>query len=156
VVAHAFNPSTWEAEAGGFLSSRPAWSTKWIPGQPRLYRETLSRKKQINKSYPWAYALAFVSHLLFHSSVCGHSVWFHLLTIGNDALAIEIQITLRPACNSFWYCNGWILWESLQTVSKFGPFHIPANREQTLQFLDLFMKACFFSGLFCCKRIWSE
>jgi hypothetical protein len=25
VVAHAFNPSTWEAEAGGFLSSRPAW-----------------------------------------------------------------------------------------------------------------------------------
>jgi hypothetical protein len=25
---HAFNPSTWEAEAGGFLSSRPAWSTK--------------------------------------------------------------------------------------------------------------------------------
>jgi hypothetical protein len=27
VVAHAFNPSTREAEAGGFLSSRPAWST---------------------------------------------------------------------------------------------------------------------------------
>jgi major histocompatibility complex class I len=30
VVVHAFNPSTpeAEAEAGGFLSSRPAWSTK--------------------------------------------------------------------------------------------------------------------------------
>jgi hypothetical protein len=28
VVAHIFNPSTQEAEAGGFLSSRPAWSTK--------------------------------------------------------------------------------------------------------------------------------
>jgi major histocompatibility complex class I len=28
MVAHAFNPSTWEADAGGFLSSRPAWSTK--------------------------------------------------------------------------------------------------------------------------------
>jgi hypothetical protein len=26
VVAHDFNLSTWEAEAGGFLSSRPAWS----------------------------------------------------------------------------------------------------------------------------------
>jgi hypothetical protein len=28
MVAHAFNPSTREAEAGGFLSSRPAWSTE--------------------------------------------------------------------------------------------------------------------------------
>jgi hypothetical protein len=30
MVAHAFNPSTQEAEAeaDGFLSSRPAWSTK--------------------------------------------------------------------------------------------------------------------------------
>jgi hypothetical protein len=27
VVAHAFNPSTREAETGRFLSSRPAWST---------------------------------------------------------------------------------------------------------------------------------
>ena len=26
VVVHAFNLSTWEAEADGFLSSRPAWS----------------------------------------------------------------------------------------------------------------------------------
>jgi hypothetical protein len=46
VVAHAFNPSTWEAEAGGFLSSRPAWSTEWVPGQPGLHRETLSWKKK--------------------------------------------------------------------------------------------------------------
>jgi hypothetical protein len=28
VMAHALNPSTWEAEAGGFLSLRPAWSTE--------------------------------------------------------------------------------------------------------------------------------
>jgi hypothetical protein len=28
VVAHPFNPSTGEAEAGGFLSSRPTWSTE--------------------------------------------------------------------------------------------------------------------------------
>jgi hypothetical protein len=50
----AFNPSTWEAEAGGFLSSRPAWSTERVPGQPGLHRETLSWKtkkptKQTNK-----------------------------------------------------------------------------------------------------------
>jgi hypothetical protein len=52
VVAHTFNPSTREGEAGGFLSSRPAWSTKWVPGQPGLHRETLSQKnqnKQTNK-----------------------------------------------------------------------------------------------------------
>ena len=28
MVAHAFSPSTREGEAGGFLSLRPAWSTK--------------------------------------------------------------------------------------------------------------------------------
>jgi hypothetical protein len=50
MVAHTFNSSTREAEAGWFLSSRTAWSTKWVPGQPGLYRKTLSRKtKQNNK-----------------------------------------------------------------------------------------------------------
>jgi len=49
VVVHAFNPSTGEAEAGGFLSSRPAWSTKWVPGQPGLHRETLSQKTKKKK-----------------------------------------------------------------------------------------------------------
>ena len=48
-VAHAFNPSTREAEAGIFLSWRPAWSTQWVPGQPRLHRKTLSRKKTKTK-----------------------------------------------------------------------------------------------------------
>jgi hypothetical protein len=50
MVAHAFNPSTREAEAGGFLSSRPAWSTELVPGQPGLHRETLSRKTKQNKN----------------------------------------------------------------------------------------------------------
>jgi hypothetical protein len=27
-VTHAFNPSTWEAEVGGSLSARLAWSTE--------------------------------------------------------------------------------------------------------------------------------
>jgi hypothetical protein len=49
VVAHAFNLSTWEAETGRFLSSRPAWSTKWVPGQPGLHRETLSWKRNNKK-----------------------------------------------------------------------------------------------------------
>jgi hypothetical protein len=49
MVAHAFNPSTREAEAGGFLSSRSTWSTEWVPGQPELHRETLSRKTKKKK-----------------------------------------------------------------------------------------------------------
>jgi hypothetical protein len=50
MVANAFNPSIWEAEAGGFLSSRPDWSTELVPGQPGLYKETLSRKTKQNKT----------------------------------------------------------------------------------------------------------
>ena len=48
MVAHTFNPSTRETEAGESLSLRPAWSTEGVPGQPGLHREILSRK-QTNK-----------------------------------------------------------------------------------------------------------
>jgi hypothetical protein len=50
VVAHAFNPSTREAGAGRFLSSRPPWSTEWVPEQSELYRETLSWENKQNKT----------------------------------------------------------------------------------------------------------
>jgi hypothetical protein len=79
VVAHSFDPSTWEAEAGRFLSSRPTeseaywvWSTEWVPGQPGLYRETLSWKtKQTNKQQKrfiysfnvWVYCCCLQTHL---------------------------------------------------------------------------------------------
>jgi hypothetical protein len=49
VVSHAFNLSTCEAEAGGFLSSRLAWSAEWVPGQPGLHREILSQKTKTNQ-----------------------------------------------------------------------------------------------------------
>jgi hypothetical protein len=45
-VAYAFNPSTWEAEAGRFLNSRPAWSTEWVPGQPGLHRGGKKERKK--------------------------------------------------------------------------------------------------------------
>jgi hypothetical protein len=35
----------WISEAGGFLDFFVAWSTKGIPGQPGLQRETLSKKQ---------------------------------------------------------------------------------------------------------------
>jgi hypothetical protein len=64
--AHTFNPSTWETDVGGSLefqaslvyraSSRPAWSTEQVPGQPGLqskfqdsqgYMEALSQNTKI-------------------------------------------------------------------------------------------------------------
>lgn len=52
VVGHTLSPSTPEEEAGGSLSSEfsLAWSTKQVPEQPDLHRETLSQNqtKQIN------------------------------------------------------------------------------------------------------------
>ena len=44
-----FESSTWEVEAGRFLSLRPAWSTERVPGQPGLHRETLSQKTKKKK-----------------------------------------------------------------------------------------------------------
>jgi hypothetical protein len=43
VMALAFNPSTQEARGWQIsVSSRPAYSTDRVPGQPELHRETLS------------------------------------------------------------------------------------------------------------------
>jgi hypothetical protein len=50
VVAHALNHST--QEAGRFLSSRPAWSTKWVPSRTAraIQRNPVSKtNKQTNK-----------------------------------------------------------------------------------------------------------
>jgi hypothetical protein len=46
VVAHAFNPSTWEAEAGRFLSSRPAWSTEFQDSQGYTEKRCLKKPNQ--------------------------------------------------------------------------------------------------------------
>jgi hypothetical protein len=42
-VQLSFSPSTREAEAGGFVSSRPAWSTEWVLGQSKQ-RNIVSKK----------------------------------------------------------------------------------------------------------------
>jgi hypothetical protein len=54
VVVHAFNPSTWEAEAGGFLSSRPAWTTdlqsEFQDSQGYTKKPCLKKQKQKQKN----------------------------------------------------------------------------------------------------------
>jgi hypothetical protein len=49
MVVHAFNPSTQEAEAGRFLSSRSAWSTKVSSRTARVIQRNPVSKKQTNK-----------------------------------------------------------------------------------------------------------
>jgi hypothetical protein len=49
VMAHPFNPSTWEAEAGGFLSLRTARAT---PRNPVLEKQkTKQNKKYIRMTF---------------------------------------------------------------------------------------------------------
>ena len=51
MVANTFNPSTQEAEAGGSLSLRPAWSTEQVPGQPGLFQKKTKRGKSAKYMY---------------------------------------------------------------------------------------------------------
>ena len=114
--SQAFNPSSWEAEAGGSLSSRPAWSTEQVPGQPGLHRETLSQKKKKpkiinNNNFP----LFFNSllHVYSHphvlqrvaqrpqgrSQVLGLSVAFRMGSVQFGALLVvmgKIELAGRP------------------------------------------------------------
>jgi hypothetical protein len=52
-----------EADAGRSLRSRLAWSTEWVPRQPNLYRETLSRK---TTTYQISYILN--AYIMIHNS----------------------------------------------------------------------------------------
>ena len=49
MVAHAFNPSTWETEAGRFLSARPSWSLQSEFQDCQGYTENPCLKKQNKK-----------------------------------------------------------------------------------------------------------
>jgi hypothetical protein len=60
VVVHTFNPSTSEAETGGFPSSRPAWSTvqsefqdsKGYTEKPCLEKKKKKKRKKEKKRKP--------------------------------------------------------------------------------------------------------
>ena len=54
------HPSTWEAEARGFLSLRPAWSTEWVPGQPKRvalvmvsFHSNISQTRTLCNHFSW-------------------------------------------------------------------------------------------------------
>jgi hypothetical protein len=53
VAAHTFNPSTWKAEAGGFLSLRSAWSTARAIQRNPILKKKKHTNKQKNSHLPF-------------------------------------------------------------------------------------------------------
>ena len=50
MVAHAFDPSIWKAEAGGFLSLRTARATQRIPvSKPKEEEDGKKKKRQTDR-----------------------------------------------------------------------------------------------------------
>ena len=95
-VAHTFNPCTREAEADGFLSSRPAWSTEWVPGQPGLHRESLSQKKQKQKQKTKKH---IINESLKHIEKKAHAQKHNILY---DLICITENLKMVPLC--VWGC----------------------------------------------------
>jgi hypothetical protein len=50
VVVHAFNSSTWEAEAGGSLSSRTAKATQRNPVSKKPKKKKKERKEKLTQT----------------------------------------------------------------------------------------------------------
>ena len=51
LVAHAFDPSTWKAEAGGSLTLRPGWSTEFEDSQCYTEKPCLKNKQRYNQVF---------------------------------------------------------------------------------------------------------
>jgi hypothetical protein len=143
MVAHAFNPSTWEAEAGGFLSSWPALSTEWVPGQPGLHRETLSQKKKKKWNKKTEESKRYISKEFPHKAENGQlwkTSWKLLLSHTTPAhqphyLLISSSWVLRIPC----LCSTQYWVQSLGHISP-GSFlyHNPGTQQCLLYFVCLF------------------
>ena len=105
MMAHAFNPSTQKAEAGGSPSLRPAWSIEWVPGQPELYSKTLTPNKQTKKQAksPNKIIIAWNKYLFidFLVSVCSlpfRGKYIPLLNLGRSGTGgINTRVVTRVA-----------------------------------------------------------
>lgn len=56
-MVHAFNPSTWDAEAGRYLG---------VSGQPGIHSETWSHIEK-EERYKWRHGSCFVMRIALHS-----------------------------------------------------------------------------------------
>jgi hypothetical protein len=71
VVVHTFNPSTWEAEAGGFLSLSPGWSTESSRTARATQRNPVSKnQKKKKKLCNWGLAHSFRGLVHYQHNIC--------------------------------------------------------------------------------------
>jgi hypothetical protein len=67
MVAHNFNPSTWEAEEEGLLCSRSAGFIEWVPGQPELQEKPCPERPKKKKT--WLFYWRNIKFIIFHMLV---------------------------------------------------------------------------------------
>ena len=120
MVAHAFNPSTWEAEAGGSLSSRSAWSTDRVLGS-QGYAEKPVSNKQTNKT---------PSHVFCFVFVCFYNVGTLLTPTSDKAFLcphfthahISVRLHSLP-CSSITHASVW-RWHPTHSVLRLFVFTV--------------------------------
>jgi len=122
-LAHTFNPSTQEAEAGEPLSLRPAWSTRWVPGQPGLHTEIMSEKqnktKQPNKQ-PEENTTFYFLYISFKRLLGNPAVHIDPASFGYHFWVSKWSLCHSITCKPYnvWciqFCIAqWLLWISAQ------------------------------------------
>ena len=122
----AFPISFWEAEAGAFVSSKPAWPTEQVSGQPALHRETLPLHWG-NKGE--AYQTRAPGHLPYTEGSHGWGTW--------SQLRREPSSTGRTATEkAHWKCPQPVLEPCKDRVII---YHQPSETEIKTDLLFLFL-----------------
>jgi hypothetical protein len=101
MVVHAFNPRTWETEAGGFLGSRPAWSIEWEFQDSQSYTkkpclEKNKKQKQKKKKHLWSWRLSIAVETLrqkYKHFACMY--WCLCITQLSDLVPAEAEYGVR-------------------------------------------------------------
>ena len=102
-MVHFFNYSTWEAGRDRWISVslRPAWSTKWILGQPELHSETLSCKTTTTKIAKNLYASVSIwvfVHVCVYMFV---SFWVRVCVCVCVCVCVHVWVFVQM-CVSLW------------------------------------------------------
>jgi hypothetical protein len=118
VVAHAFNPSTQEAEAGRFLSSRPGLQSEFQDSQGYTEKPVLKKKKLNTYSFAFVCVNEVNKTLLFHIKTIMYLLSKDLWPKWTTPTSF---ITVSPESNEV------NTWPNLQSLLKYYIFPLPPS-----------------------------